>query len=919
MSLSGSLNSSTFGPSGHYQLQMSWTATQSISANTSTVTVQMKMWSDSGWSMYTSATHSGNISIDPSGSSPLVNHGISDSSISTGGGSWVNIGSSISQTITHNDDGTMSFWLDGDFDFSGISISGTALGDVNFTSTSFTLNTIPRASTVSSSVSWTAGTSNLGVTLSVASSSFHHTLTLQVQDTGGTWYTVATRTSIGSSTTMTFTNSEITTMYQKNNMYENRPATLYVDTYDSSNNHIGSQQSKAGTMYAVATATTTFGTSNAFTIGSSLAYNINKSYISGASDLSTWSYDFVATLGNWTKTWANNYLQSGTLTLTSTDINSIYAQIPTSNSGTIAIRTRMYYNRVLTEDGAPASDTTNVTANVDKTVSTPVFNASPTYLDGNSLITGVTHNNQYIVQNQSDLQVFLNCSQQGKAQNSATISSYVCTVNGIAVQQSNNAPTAIATLSVASNTSSTLTAATYYVVYSWTLSGKETFVSPETSITVAAQQNLVIKVPSFPTNVTAANIYVSTTSNAETKQNTISASAGTLTISAPIVSGAAMPTMMFDMGKVNSGTNNSITLAAVDSRGNQTSVTTTFNLVPYQPPVVSTTSTRTSGFDVVTTTTLSSSTYSVCNVNGTPVNTIVSAQYRFKKHTVSTYPTTGAGSPTAFSNLVVSSGTYHADSASPNDGINGGLDNTVAWDIEVIVVDSFGNTATYLANSSSFNIGNAFKDNTVAAGIPILFVDSSLKSVGVGKFPTGTGTFETAGDLDVSGEINSAPSMYWSQDGHYAISLGNSDIIGTNAIYFNDPTDVNNGEGLMFLKSSKTQGSRTLTDYDNITVKDGIAYLNANKVFNEGDIIIQTGFASVTSTANVVSSLPVTFSSAFPGTPSVVLTPNTGVPYTYFKGFSYNSLSSTGFTVNMYRTDTQTTSFSWVAVWGGSR
>lgn len=644
MALSGTIYSGTFGPSGHYKLRMTWTATQSVTNNTSTVTVQMALWSDSSWSMYTSTSHSGNISIDPSGSVGVTNHAIS-SSINTNGGVWVNLGSAQSQTITHNSDGTMSFVLDGDFNFTGITVSGTAMPDEGFTATTCTLDTIPRASTISSSVSWTAGTSNLGVTLATASSSFHHTLTLQVQDTTSTWHTVATRTSIGSSTTMSFTNSEITNMYTYINGYENRPATLYVDTYDSSNNHIGSQQSKTGTMYAVATAITTFGTSNKWTLSTSLPYNITSGFILGASDQTTWSYDFVLTLGSFTKTWTNSYLQSGNLTLTSTEVDSMYGQMTTANSKTGTIRTRMYYNSVSTEDGNPTSDTTTVTFNTDVSVCAPTFTPTITYKDNDSKISGVTGSTSTIVQNQSDL--YVTSTGLAVGQKSATISSYTCTVNGVAVQAA------------------------------------------------------------VPASGTVVN---------------------------------------FDMGKVNSGTNNTISVTAIDSRGNTVTKTSTFTLLPYSPPVVSTSSTRASGFDVAVTTTCSGSFTSI-KVATVEKNGIASVKYQFKKTTTSTYPTTGAGSPTAF--VVTATGTTFSTTAVyPDDGTGvGGLDNTASWNVQVIVTDNFGNTASYLTNTASYNIGNSVQTNTVAAGIPILFVDSSLKSVGVGKFPTNSNALELAGDI----------------------------------------------------------------------------------------------------------------------------------------------------------------------------
>lgn len=724
---SGSFSVST--NNSHIVGQINWSESQqNSSADTSVVYAEMRLWrNNTGYTSY--GTDNFWVSINGT----TINSGNESYSLTYNSNTLMVSGS---VTVTHNADGTKSITIG----WGGGGGSGGVF-TVNGGSGTATLDTLPRASTISSGVSWTAGTQNLGVTLNVASSSFHHTLTLEVQDTSNAWHIAATRTNIGSSTTMVFTQTEITNMYTWNNAYEWRPATLYVDTYDSSGNHIGSQQSASGYMYAVATATATIGTGNTWAIGTNPTYSINN-YQSGSSG--GFTYDLVFSMGSFSKTFTDLTAQTGTLTFTSTDVTNMYNATPNSNTLSGTVRCRMKYNEVYTEDGASSNgsgeDSTNVTATVTVSGNTPMFSASPTYQDGNSTVVGITGSNQYIVQNQSDLQVMLNCSQMAMGQNGATISSYTCTVNGVTVQQANNAPLTKPALALATNAGSTLPAnTTYYVVYTWTLNGNETFMSPENSITVpsGATDNITITVASFPTGVTAANIYVSNSSNTETYQGQVTSSGGTFTLSSPLVSGRMMPMMMFDMGKVNSGTANTITTTAIDSRGNSTSVTSTFNIVPYAPPSITTTSTRASGFDVAVTTTCSG-TYSRCTIGGTDKNTIVSAQYQFKKTTASSYPTTGAGAPTSFSGLAPSSGTLPQMTASPNDGTGvGGLDNTAAFNIMVIVVDNFGNTATYLANNTTYNIGNTVITNTVTAGIPILFVDtSSNKSVGIGAFPS---------------------------------------------------------------------------------------------------------------------------------------------------------------------------------------
>lgn len=102
-----------------------------------------------------------------------------------------------------------------------------------------------------------------------------------------------------------------------------------------------------------------------------------------------------------------------------------------------------------------------------------------------------------------------------------------------------NSPTTAPTLTTAT-TGGSLAAATYYVVYTWVDVNGETKASPEANITTTGSASTVtVTLPSFPNGVTSANVYISTTSGAETKQgNTTSTS---YTQSAALASGSALP------------------------------------------------------------------------------------------------------------------------------------------------------------------------------------------------------------------------------------------------------------------------------------------------------------------------------------------------------------------------------------------
>ncbi len=89
------------------------------------------------------------------------------------GTSWVKIGSTVSKTVSHSADGTKTISLKGFFDSEGLT---SKLDDLTVTG-NVTLKTIPRASSFTLSTSTvTAGSTNLTVNISRASSSFTHTV-----------------------------------------------------------------------------------------------------------------------------------------------------------------------------------------------------------------------------------------------------------------------------------------------------------------------------------------------------------------------------------------------------------------------------------------------------------------------------------------------------------------------------------------------------------------------------------------------------------------------------------------------------------------------------------------------------------------------------------------------------------------------
>ena len=133
-----------------------WSSSSNGSAaNTSKVTATVYFRKTNGYT--TRGTFAGNLKID--GTSYSI------SRYGTWAGSYIAIGSK-SKTVTHNSDGKKSITISTTYSNSGTDQAGTYTG-----SGTAVLDTIPRASSVSSSASWTAGNA-LTVSISRNASSF---------------------------------------------------------------------------------------------------------------------------------------------------------------------------------------------------------------------------------------------------------------------------------------------------------------------------------------------------------------------------------------------------------------------------------------------------------------------------------------------------------------------------------------------------------------------------------------------------------------------------------------------------------------------------------------------------------------------------------------------------------------------------
>lgn len=136
MALSGSFSGSYRG----YTLRTEWEATQNITENYSDLEITLHLDCQSGYNLYIGQrTHTVNIAG--------TDYSITSSSISTGGGSSITLGS-ISKRMYHNNDGTLDVWISSYCDLRA-RIRGTYVSGFSGGSDTIELDKIPRMSTIS--------------------------------------------------------------------------------------------------------------------------------------------------------------------------------------------------------------------------------------------------------------------------------------------------------------------------------------------------------------------------------------------------------------------------------------------------------------------------------------------------------------------------------------------------------------------------------------------------------------------------------------------------------------------------------------------------------------------------------------------------------------------------------------------------
>lgn len=356
MALSGTIYKNV---GAHWRLQLEWTGTQSISGNYTDVTAKLYWMALDGYgAVNSSATKDCAIYIDGTWDT------YSAAGLASLSGNQKKLIHSFTKRVYHNADGTGSVTLDAYFD-AEVTLGGTYYGRIELDAKTFTLDTIPRASSLTSSASWTAG-NDLGISISRASTSFTHTVKIYVNNV-----LIKTLTNVGSSATADFTTAENTSIFNQLNTAASTSSKIELLTYNGST-LIGT---KTYTGTVTAPAASTISSSVSFNIGDSVTFSISRAN-------SGFTHTLEIYIGGTLIKTITGVGTSTTWTPTSSEKTAMYNTTPNSNTVGVEVRCTTYYN------GEQVRTYTSKTGTATVTNSNPIFSASSvTYADTNTTTT----------------------------------------------------------------------------------------------------------------------------------------------------------------------------------------------------------------------------------------------------------------------------------------------------------------------------------------------------------------------------------------------------------------------------------------------------------------------------------------------------------------------------------------------------
>ena len=248
-----------------------------------------------------------------------------------------------------------------------------------------------------------------------------------------------------------------------------------------------------------------------------------------------------------------------------------------------------------------------------------------------------------------------------------------------------------------------------------TISGASYYDSNSATTAITQNNQLIIQNNSI---LTAKFTSLAAVKYASLRSLSITVNAVTTNVS---LSGTSISNKTVSLGKINSANNISASVTLTDSRGNKSSANINISMLAWSLPTAITTLKRKSNYYNETYLTVNAD-YSSLNNHNT-----ITIQYQYKEQSGSTWSAL---------TTIQDETTYTLS-----------LDNIKAYDFKIIVTDRIGST-TY--------------NRTLQIGIPIIFFDRLLSSVGVGTMPSEERVFETDRKFSLKNNNQQIVANIWS-------------------------------------------------------------------------------------------------------------------------------------------------------------
>lgn len=256
-------------------------------------------------------------------------------------------------------------------------------------------------------------------------------------------------------------------------------------------------------------------------------------------------------------------------------------------------------------------------------------------------------------------------------------------------------------------------------------------VFPSNPITYLDSNSSVVAITGNNQHIVRSNSNLKVTYSGATAQNSASISRYEITFNGSTQTKYNGATI--DYGLVNSSQNLTVSVTAIDSRGNSTTVNKEIIIFDWVLPSAIISAKRVNNYEDETKLKVETT---ISSVN--EKNAIESIQYRYKK--------TGDAEYSSFFDLINS---VEATIS---------LDKIYAWDFQFVIKDKFGTT--------TYNV-------VVSKGIPIMFIDTVLQAIGINCFPSADDGFFVS-DLNYANLIPIGSVKLTSTDVNPSTYLGGS-------------------------------------------------------------------------------------------------------------------------------------------------